>query len=101
MPELQKPFKELEFRASELGHFRAVLRTAQHCQERDQQDLDQIVANVVGSGIGNALERGQEELHRRPPRITGSPLKNLEVYARSRTRSQPLAPPVNATSHKP
>ena len=26
---------------------------------------------------------------------------NLEVYARSRTRSQPLAPPVNATSHKP
>src|SRR5215813_5793594 len=29
------------------------------------------------------------------------PCKNLEVYARSRTRSQPLAPSVNATSHKP
>jgi hypothetical protein len=26
---------------------------------------------------------------------------NLEVYARSRARSQPLAPPVNAISHKP
>jgi hypothetical protein len=26
---------------------------------------------------------------------------NLEVYARSRARRQRLAPPVNATSHKP
>jgi hypothetical protein len=34
------------------------------------------------------------------PRI-GCHRQNLEVYARSRARSQPLAPPVNATSHKP
>src|SRR5262245_51939882 len=49
---------------------------AQHGKERDQQDLDQIVAGIFGSRIGNALERCQEELHRRPPRISGSRLKN-------------------------
>src|SRR5262249_37795087 len=65
-----------KLRASERGHFRTVLGTAQHCQEHDQQDLDQIVAGIFGSRIGNALERGQEKLHRRPPRIGGSPLKN-------------------------
>jgi hypothetical protein len=35
VPELQKALEELEFRASELGHFRAVLRTAQYGQEGD------------------------------------------------------------------
>jgi hypothetical protein len=37
------------------------------------------VPDVFGSGIGNALERGQEELHRRPPSNRGSPLKNPQL----------------------
>jgi hypothetical protein len=45
--EFQEPPKELAFGASELGHFRAVLRTAQHCQKRDQQDFDQICQRVM------------------------------------------------------
>src|SRR5690242_12575018 len=76
MFELEKALENLECCASERGHFRPVSGTAQHSQDREQQDLDQIVAGILGSRIGNALERGQEELHRRPPRIGGSPLKN-------------------------
>jgi hypothetical protein len=57
MPELQEPFKKLEFRASELGHFRAVLRTAQNCQERAQKNLDQIVADVLFSCVGKLAGR--------------------------------------------
>src|SRR5262249_15193705 len=79
VPQLQEPFEKLKFRAAELSHFGAMLRTTQHGQKCDQYDFNQIVPDILGSGIGNALERGQEELHRRPPRIGGSPLKNPQL----------------------
>jgi len=44
--EFEEAFQELEFRASERGHFPAMLGTAQHTQERDRRDFDQIVAGI-------------------------------------------------------
>jgi hypothetical protein len=67
--------KNLRFARSELGHLRAALRAAQHGDEGNDENLDEIMPRVFGARIGNALERGDEELHGRTPR-SRSPLKN-------------------------
>ena len=63
----------------------------------DTRSHDSLARKVMSRFFRRGLISG---VARRQPGFFASPL-NLEVYARSRTRSQPLAPPVNATSHKP
>jgi hypothetical protein len=68
VPELQETLEKPELRTSELGHLRAALRAAQHGNEGDDEDLDEIVPNVLGARIGYALERRDEKLHGWTPR---------------------------------
>lgn len=64
MLELQETLEKLELRATELGHLGAALRTAQHGDERDDQDLAEVVPHVLGTRIGNAVERGDRRQER-------------------------------------
>ena len=63
MLELQETLEELELHATELGHLGAALSATQHGDERDDQDLAEVVPHILGARIGNALERGDEKLH--------------------------------------
>jgi len=69
----QEPFGKLDFRATELGHLRAVGGVTQHRKEGDNQDLDEVVAHVVGARIGGALEGAHEKRHGESPRCPGVP----------------------------
>jgi hypothetical protein len=85
---------------TELGHFRAALRTTQHGQKCDEYDFNQIVPDVFGSGIGNALERGQEELYWRPPSNRESSLENPQLAPLQAPSAQLIcdSPAVDSTS---
>ena len=68
MLQLQETLEKLDLLAAELGHLRAAPRPAQHRDEGDDEQLDQILPRVLGARIGHALERGDEELHGGTPK---------------------------------
>ena len=88
MPEPEKTLEELDLLAPELGHLRAALRAAQHGDEGDDEDLDQVVPDILGARIGNTLERGDEELHGGTPRW-GAPssIHDSQLGKQERVRS--------------
>ena len=51
---------------SEFDDLDARLAPTQYRDERDEQDLDQIVTRIIGPGIGQHRERTCEELHEHP-----------------------------------
>jgi hypothetical protein len=75
MLELQEALEKLDLLPAELGHLRAAPCPAQHRDEGDDEQLDEVVPRVLGARIGNTLERGDEELHGGTPKKR-SPLKN-------------------------
>lgn len=63
MPELQEVPEEAFFRAAKGRHLGAGRRAAEHRDEGDDEQLAKVVARIVGAGIGDVIEGGEEDVH--------------------------------------
>lgn len=67
----RKPLRNLILARPKAAISQRCCATAEHREERDDQHLSERVARVLGSGIGNAVERRQEQPHCRTPSASG------------------------------
>jgi hypothetical protein len=69
MPQAQKLPQERLLGLAEQGHVRAILAAAEHCAERDDQNLVQIVPDVLLPGVGDLRKARNKLLHETPPKL--------------------------------
>ena len=63
MLELEEVSENAFFRPTESCHLGTRRRAAEHRHERDDEQLAEVMSGVLGAGIGDVLEGGQEQVH--------------------------------------
>ena len=63
MPELQEVSEKMFFCATEVCHLGTAGRPAENCDKAYDQQFAKVVPRVVGAGIGDVIEGGEENIH--------------------------------------
>ena len=63
MPEFQEVSENMLFCATKVRHLGTAGRPTEHRDEAYDQQFAKVVARVVGAGIGDLIEGGEEDIH--------------------------------------
>ena len=63
MPEFQEVSENMLFCPTEVRHLGTIRRPAEHRDEAYDQQFAKVVTRVVGPGIGDVIEGGEEDIH--------------------------------------
>ena len=63
MPEFQEVSENMLFCPPEVRHLGTIRRPAEHRDEAYDQQFAKVVTRVVGPGIGDVMEGGEEDIH--------------------------------------
>ncbi len=102
MPEFQEVSENMLFYAIKVRHLGTAGRPAEHRDGANDQQFAKVVARVVGAGIGDLIEGGEEDIHvgnglqkgdphprihpaqhRKTPRITSNPKRDSPAHHQS------------------
>src|SRR5207244_645918 len=85
--------QQLFLRASKQRHVGGAFRPTQHCSQRDDNDVEQIVTGIGRPRVRQASEEPLEFLHWTPPAIRESPSESM-LLADATSLSNPHAIPL-------
>ncbi len=86
MPELQEVPENMLFCPTEVCHLGTAGRPAEHCDKAHDQQFAKVLPRVVGAGIGDVIEGGEEDVHAGKGLQKGDPRPRIHPPENRKTR---------------